>query len=29
MLEQTKTTSDMPQKGMQEKKENNIFSKAK
>ena len=30
MLEQTKTTSDMPQKGMQEKKENKkIFSKAK
>ena len=30
MLEQTKTTSDIPQKGMQEKKENKkVFSKAK
>ena len=30
MLEQTKTTSDMPQKGMQEKMESKkIFSKAK
>ena len=30
MLEQTKTTSDMQQKGMKEKKENKkIFSKAK